>query len=47
MIPHSLSEVRKTNDANGSSFDLQGITRSLSGGKTDDLINKVKGIFGM
>ena len=41
--------VKKTNDPNDKSFDLQGIIGSLAGRKLDgvgDMMNKVKGMFG-
>ncbi len=50
LIPGVMSNlVKKTNDPNDKSFDLQGIIGSLAGGKlggVGDMMNKVKGMFG-
>lgn len=49
LVPSVLNNlVKKTNDPNDSSFDIQGIFNSLSGGKTggmdvSGLLNKFKG----
>ncbi|MBK7029075.1 MAG: hypothetical protein IPH45_07625 [Bacteroidales bacterium] len=47
LIPTVMNKlVSKTNDPNDSSFDLQGILGSLTGGKSGGLMDTVKGIFG-
>ena len=50
LIPAVMSNlVKKTNDPNDKSFDLEGIIGSLAGGKlggVGDMMNKVKGMFG-
>ncbi len=50
LIPAVMSTlVKKTNDPNDKSFDLQGIIGSLAGGKLGglgDMMNKAKGMFG-
>ncbi len=50
LIPGVMSNlVKKTNDPNDKSFDLEGIIGSLAGGKlggVGDMLNKVKGMFG-
>ncbi|MCO5235056.1 MAG: hypothetical protein M9933_02215 [Chitinophagaceae bacterium] len=48
LVPNVLSNlVQRTNDANDSSFDIQGLFNSLSGGKTSginmqDMLSRVK-----
>lgn len=45
LVPGILSKlIHKTNDPNDSSFDLQGIMKSLGG--SGDLLDKVKGMMG-
>jgi hypothetical protein len=47
MIPIVMQRlVKKTNDPNDSSFNMDGILSSLGGGKADDILNSVKGFFG-
>lgn len=48
LVPKVMDILKsKTNDPNDNSFDLQGIIGSLTGGDSGNLINKVKGMFGM
>jgi hypothetical protein len=47
MIPVVMSSlVKKTNDPNDNSFNMDGILSSIGGGKAGDLLNSVKGMFG-
>lgn len=48
LIPVVMDKfVKKTNDPNDSSFDLQGIIGSLTGGgQAGGILNTIKGLFG-
>jgi len=47
LIPVVMqSLVKKTNDPNDNSFNMDGILSSLGAGKADDMLNSVKGFFG-
>ncbi|MBL0315242.1 MAG: hypothetical protein IPP69_05465 [Flavobacteriales bacterium] len=47
LIPVVMNKlINKTNDPNDSSFDLNGIVGSLTGGGASGLLNNVKNLFG-
>jgi hypothetical protein len=47
IIPVVMDKlVKKTNDPSDKSIDLDGIIGSLTGGKGDDLMGSLKGLFG-
>jgi hypothetical protein len=46
LVPQVMEKfVSKTNDPNDSSFDLQGVIGSLSGGGLGGVMDKLKGLF--
>lgn len=48
LVPKVMDILKsKTNDPNDNSFDLQSIIGSFAGGDSGNLINKVKGMFGI